>query len=318
MQMVALKLASAPVASPPPTTTPAASVSPSSLTFASQTVGATSAAQTVTLNNTGNAALTLSGIALTGTNAGDFALTSGCGSSVAAGTTCTLSVTFKPTASGTRSAAITLTDNASGGSQSVSLSGTGASAATATLSLSSTSLAFGNQPIATTSSTQTITLTNTGTAALNITGLSVTGANSSDYNETTACGSSIAAGANCTIAVMFTPSAAGTRTAALSIADNATGSPQAVSLSGSGTHDVIVTWTASPTAGVALYNVHRGTTPNGWSSTPINSTPINGTSYTDQNVTAGTTYYYIVMDATSEGTCDSAASVEASATVPTP
>ncbi len=107
-----------------------ASLSPSSLTFASQAVGATSAAQTITLNNTGNAALTLTSIALTGTNPGDFAQTNTCGSSVAAGANCTISVTFTPAASGTLTAAVTLTDNATGSPQTVSLSGTGTMAVT--------------------------------------------------------------------------------------------------------------------------------------------------------------------------------------------
>jgi hypothetical protein len=77
------------------------------------------------LNNTGNAALTLSSLALTGTNAGDFAQTNNCGSSIAAGANCTISVTFTPTASGTRTAAVTLTDNATGSPRTVCLTGTG-------------------------------------------------------------------------------------------------------------------------------------------------------------------------------------------------
>ncbi len=97
-------------------------LSPISLTFAGQTVGTTSTAQTVTLTNTGDAALTIASIA----TSGDFAQTNTCGSSVAAGTNCTISVTFTPTASGTRSGTLTVTDNAAGSPQTVALSGTGA------------------------------------------------------------------------------------------------------------------------------------------------------------------------------------------------
>jgi hypothetical protein len=106
---------------PPPT----AGVSPASLTFGSQTVGTTSAAQTVTLSNTGSAALTITNIA----SSGDFAENNTCGSSLAAGENCTINVTFTPTASGTRTGSLSVTDNASGSPQSVSLTGSGSSTA---------------------------------------------------------------------------------------------------------------------------------------------------------------------------------------------
>ena len=98
---------------------PIVSLSPASLTFASQTVGTTSAAQTVTLTNTGTAALTLSSIAASG----NYAQTNTCGTSLAANASCTISVTFMPTASGSLTGAITLTDNAASSPQAVALSG---------------------------------------------------------------------------------------------------------------------------------------------------------------------------------------------------
>src|SRR5208337_657185 len=134
---------------------------------------------------------------------------------------CTISVTFKPSASGSRTASVSITDNASGSPQTVSLSGTGTAALA---SLSPTSLAFGNQAVDMTSSAQTVTLSNTGNAALSITSLALTGTNVSDFAQSDTCGSSLAAGANCTIAVMFTPSVTGTEAASLSIADNSSGS----------------------------------------------------------------------------------------------
>jgi hypothetical protein len=88
-------------------------------------VGTTSAAQSVTLTNTGSATLGISSIGLTGTNTGDFAGTSTCTSSVVAGAGCSISVTFTPTAAGSRSASVSITDNASGSPQTISLSGTG-------------------------------------------------------------------------------------------------------------------------------------------------------------------------------------------------
>ena len=290
------------------------SLSATSLAFGNQSVGTTSTAQSLTLSNTGNAALSITSLALTGTNAGDFAQTNTCGSSVAAGSSCTISVTFTPSASGSRTASVSITDNASGSPQTVSLSGTGAGTG-ALVSLSATSLAFGNQPIEVSSTTQTVTLSNTGNAALSITSLALTGTNASDFDESNTCGSSLAAGANCTIAVWFMPSVAGPEAASLSIADNSSGSPQTVGLSGAGTHDVILTWTASTTSGVVGYDVYRGTTSGGPYPTQLNSTPINGTTYTDETVQAGQTYYYVVTAVASDG-IKSAYSNQVSATVP--
>jgi hypothetical protein len=195
----------------------------------------------------------------------------------------------------------------------VSLSGTGTAAL---VSLSPTSLAFGNQPADMTSAAQTVTLSNTGNAGLSITSLALTGTNASDFAQSNTCGNSLAAGANCTIAVMFTPSVTGTEAASLSIADNASGSPQTASLSGAGTHDVILTWTASTTPGVGGYNVYRGATSGGEGATPLNSSPINGTTYCDSTVQAGQTYYYVITAVASNDVTQSAASNEVSATVP--
>jgi hypothetical protein len=191
-------------------------------------------------------------------------------------------------------------------------------AAAPAASIAPGSLAFGNQTINTTSAAQTVTLTNTGNAALSIAGITVTGTNASDFTQTNTCGSSVAASANCTIAVMFTPSGTGTRVASLSIADNASGSPQTVPLSGAGTHDVILSWTASTTPGVVGYDVYRGTTSGGPYPTQLNSTPVNGTTYTDETVQAGQTYYYVVTAVASDDVTQSAYSNQTSATVPSP
>jgi hypothetical protein len=102
------------------------SANPSSLTFGSTTVGATSAAQTVTVQNTGNAAASITSIVASG----DFAQTNTCGSSLAAGASCTISVTFKPTASGSRTGSITITSNAVNSPTTISLTGTGAASNT--------------------------------------------------------------------------------------------------------------------------------------------------------------------------------------------
>jgi hypothetical protein len=298
----------------------AVSVSPTSLAFGNQSLGMPSTAQTLTLSNTGDAALSITSLGLTGTNAGDFAQSNMCGTSVAAGSNCTISVTFTPSVIGAEAASVSITDNASGSPQTVSLSGTGTAAV---VSLSAASLAFGNQPIEVSSTAQSVILSNTGNATLSITSLALAGANASDFAQSDTCGSSLAAGANCTIVVWFTPSVAGPEAASLSISDNASGNLQTVSFSGTGIHDVILTWTASTTPGVVGYYVYRGTALGGESTTPLNSSPVAAgctstttCTYTDATVVGGTTYYYTVTAVASNDVTQSGDSNQVSATVP--
>src|SRR5207249_4454538 len=133
-------------------------LSPSSLSFPSQLVNTTSAVQTVTLTNTGTAALSVTSIVASG----DFMQTNTCGTSVAAGANCAISVTFTPTATGTRTGAITITDNAAGSPQSANLTGTGAAPG---VSLSPSSLTSGNHNLNTTSVAQSVTLNKIGRAS---------------------------------------------------------------------------------------------------------------------------------------------------------
>ena len=222
------------------TPAPAVSLNPSSLAFGSQPVGTTSGAQTVTLTNAGSAALTINSIGLGGTSPGDFAQTNACPlnpSTLAAGSSCTIGVTFSPAASGSRSATVTITDNATGSPHTVGLSGTGTTTTAPAVSLSPTSLTFGSQQISTTSAAQAVTLTNTGNAALALSSIGFSGTNPGDFAQTSTCPlspSTLAAGANCTIDVTFTPTANGTRGASLTLTDNAADSPESVALSGTG------------------------------------------------------------------------------------
>lgn len=102
------------------------------------------------------------------------------------------------------------------------------------VTFSPTSLSFGNQAVGTSSAVQVITLTNTGTSSLSLNAIKLTGGNHLDYSQTNTCGSTLAVNASCTISVTFTPLAIGSRASTLSVADNATGSPQSVPLSGTG------------------------------------------------------------------------------------
>jgi hypothetical protein len=212
---------------------PVVQLTPTSLTFASLAVGSTSAAQTVTLKNTGTAALSLTSITIAGTNPGDFAQTNNCTSTLAINASCTVNVTFKPTATGTRSGSLRFTDNASGSPQSVSLTGSGTGPMA---SPSVTSITFPVTLTFTTSSAQTVTLRNTGTSTLNISSITITGANAADFAiPSKTCGTTLTAGSTCTVSVTFRPQVAGARSATLTFSDNAFGSPQTVALSGTGT-----------------------------------------------------------------------------------
>lgn len=294
-------------------------VSPSSVAFGKQAVGAASTVHTVTVTNSGNSALTVASVAVFGANSGDFTQTDNCGSSVAAGASCTISLTFKPAAAGARAGTLAITDNAAGSPQSVPLSGTGISTSA---TLSPSSVAFGSQAVGVASESQTVTLKNSGSSTLTITSIAIFGTNSGDFTQNNGCGISIAAGSTCKIVVLFTPSALGARAAVLSVTDNATGSPQSATLSGTGAnpsgHYVALTWTESSSGGVMGYNIYRGTASGGEGTIPLNPSPVSGTSFTDDVVTAGEEYFYVVSSVGSDGVTESSPSQEASATVPSP
>jgi hypothetical protein len=341
----------------------------------------------VTLTNSGSAAATVSSIAA----GGDFGQTNGCGSSIAAGASCTVSVTFHPSGAGTRTGSLSVTSSATNSPTSVSLSGTGAAAAgtnlaagrpssasttnssyvpgnvtdadastywesasnafpqwvqvdlgsaqsvgkvtlklpaswgartetlsvqgstdgatfstvvgaagyafdpasantvnitlptttlrylrinvtgntgwpaaqlsdlevfaaaggtSASLSASPTALTFGSTTVGATSSAQSVTLQNTGSATASVSSVAATG----DFAQTNTCGSSIAAGASCTVSVTFRPTAAGTRTGNLTVASNATNSPTTVSLSGTGSQPANVDLAAGKSTSESSHN----------------------------------------------------------------
>jgi hypothetical protein len=197
----------------------------SSLGFANQQIGTSSAPQAVTLANTGTTCFQFSGAQITG----DFSQTNSCAAAgVPAGSSCSYSVTFTPITSGTRTGTLTVTgtDGVTTTSPSVSLSGTGLTPPN--VSLSTASLAFGPQPVSTSSSAQVVTLTNTGQEPLNITAISA----GAPFSQTNNCPTSLAGGTACSISVTFAAGVVGTQTGTLSISDNAAGSPQTVALSG--------------------------------------------------------------------------------------
>lgn len=201
--------------------------STAALSFAAQAVGSTSAAQTVTLtNNFSGAAVPITGIGVSG----NFGQTNTCGTSLGAGASCTVSVTFAPTSVAALSGTLTVASPTS--NLTVNLSGIGLGIPQVTLSAAT--LTFVSQPAGFASPTQTIAITNGGSASLTGVAITVSGANGADFTQTNTCGTSLAIGANCSVFVTFTPSATGSRVGMLSVADNAANSPQTVSLSGTG------------------------------------------------------------------------------------
>jgi hypothetical protein len=228
-----------PNVTPPPPAAAAISFSAMSLAFGNQTVGAPSAARTITVSNTGTATLMLSALTLAGADSGDFARAGTCaaGTNLAAGANCSVQITFTPAAAGARSATLTIAHNASGGSSTLNFTGTGVAAAAA-VSVTPNPLAF-SQTVNAASPAQTVTVANTGTAALTINDVSLSGTSVAEYaiasGTTCTNGASVAAGANCVVRLTFTPAAAGARNATLSITHSATGSPATVALNGMGT-----------------------------------------------------------------------------------
>jgi hypothetical protein len=352
----------------------ALNASPASLSFGDVPSGSTSAAQTVTVSNPGTSAVSVSSVSVTG----GFSQTSTCGSSIAAGGSCTVSVKFAPTSGGSQTGTLTVTTSAPGGPLAVALSGTGvtsttnlalhqpatassytqnyvaanvtdgdsnsywessdgaawpqtvtvdlgstqsigsvtldlppssawstrtetvsvlgstngttfsqlvgsagytfnpSSGNTVTISLPSGSsdryvelsftgntgwsaaqlselqvfpggggsggtsspltaspsgVSFGSETVGSTSPAQSVTVSNPGSAAVSMASVGVTG----PFSETNNCGTSLAAGASCTVSVLFAPTASGSASGTLSVNSSAPGSPLTVALSGTGT-----------------------------------------------------------------------------------
>jgi len=199
-----------------------ATVSTKTLAFGKLAAGTTSASKSVKLTNSGSGALAIGPIVASG----DFGQTNNCGSSLAAGTNCTVNVTFNPSAVGAVTGALTFNDSASTSPQLVKLTGTGE----APLTVNPTSLTLPSAAVGSTSSA-TATLTNVQTTAMTLTASA-----SADYSVTGGtCGSSLAGGASCTVVVTFAPQYKGTIKGALVLTTNSAFSPLTVGLSGAAT-----------------------------------------------------------------------------------
>jgi hypothetical protein len=219
-------------------------LSSNTVIFSNEPVNSTSSVQSVTLTNSGTGPATITAINVTG----HYALTTtstSCaynGGSVPAGNSCTIDITFTPTATGRRNGSVTVNDNSGGGPQSITLVGVGISGYPMAQVAPST-LTFGSQNLGTTSAPQPVTLTNTGGSVLILSGMVGGGSVGGGFpfinsDVSLKCASNIAAGGSCTFNVTFSPMVDGPVTETLTFVDNSggvLGSTQSVSLTGTGT-----------------------------------------------------------------------------------
>lgn len=215
-----------------PVSGPAVIIFPSTADF-STVVGTTSSTQIFSVVNVGGQLLTINSISITGANASSFSQTNTCPASLAPNTNCSVSVNFSPATVGALTASLQVADNAAGSPQTLVLNGTGVAAAPA-VTFSPSSLSFPSTNQGTSSPLQVLTVISSGNASLTVSSVSLTGPNAFDFSLTNNCTTAVAPGSNCTISLVFSPSASGQRSANLVLSDNAPDSPQTLVLSGTG------------------------------------------------------------------------------------
>jgi hypothetical protein len=232
---------------------PVMTVSATSLNFGPTIIGSTSAPQTVTISNTGPGPLQL-GIQTVATNAPatgastPFLVTNDCGATLAANSSCTLTVSLQPFPSPSnctvangcdpqpQSATIVIQNNAPSGTQTIALTGT--SGVGPVVSIAPRAVTFPPQIAGTSSTPQFVQISNQGDINLVLASATLGGPNAADFQLTNPCTSALPPGnftANsCPLAIVFSPaaSATGNRTATLTLVDNAADSPQSISITG--------------------------------------------------------------------------------------
>jgi hypothetical protein len=215
----------------------------------------------------------------------------------------------------TASTQFTVTVSNSAGSATSNPATLTVTAATVILNSSASSLSFGSVNVSSSATPQTVTLTNAGNSNVTISNVTVSGAG---FNASGASGVIVAPGQTTTLTATFAPSATGAVTGKISVASNASNSPDSISLSGTGVtatvnHSVALSWTAS-TSAVIGYNTYSSTV-SGGPYTKLTSTPDTLLSYTDSTVQAGQTYFYVVTSVDASNV-ESDFSTQVSAVIP--
>ncbi len=229
------------------------SVSADSMAFGNQAIGTPTAPQTVTVTNTSTAAVSIAAVTVTGTNTSLFTQANTCGTSLAVGAACSVSVTFKPTKVGAASAALNILAGGGVGTQTIALSGTGIAVP---YTVAPASLAFGSVGDGAYSAAEVVTVTNTIDATVPIADIEIAGANATQYSDSTTCGASLAAGTSCTINVTFAPTLTGVLPATLSVVAGSGDGTVSVALRGTGVGGLA--YTLSP-ATLSFGSVTSGT-----------------------------------------------------------
>lgn len=215
--------------------------SPTSLSFGNQGQGTTSASQSITVSNLGDANLILGTVTKEGSHPGDFTVTTDAcsGGTVVPAGTCTISASFSPTATGSRSASLRIPSNDAYSPHTIPLSGNGIVNGPG-ISLSATTLNYGNVKLGTTSATKGVVVTSIGSSSLNIGTVSLGGTNASEFSITsnTCNGASLSYGQTCVVGANLSPAVRGTRTASITIPNNAPSAPHVVGLTGIGYVDL--------------------------------------------------------------------------------
>jgi hypothetical protein len=229
---------------------PVLTATPASISFPGQPIATTSAAQPIILQNTGDLPFQLTSVAISG----NFKELSSCGTNLPPGASCNIKVTFTPTAMGQQSGALTLTGTFTGSPQTIPLSGIGT---TMQLQITPASLDFGSEFVGVTGLPKTITLSNTGNLPVQVQSVTTTG----PFGSLSVCDNAISPGDSCVIGVFFQPTAAGAQTGTLTIADDASGSPQSIQLNGTGSSIDVTASSGSSTSatiqqgGTATYSL---------------------------------------------------------------
>jgi hypothetical protein len=225
---------------------PALTFAPASADFfTGYAVGSVSNAQPTIITSSGTGPLTITNISTTG----DFFETDNCVGVLPINKNCAVSVSFRPTAVGTRTGTVLITDNASDSPQSIALSGIGI----AELVMSPSSIiTFPNVLLGQSSSPLAVTLSNFTSSAIGVNQITVTPY--AEFSQTNTCGTSVAAQASCVVNITFTPHAAGIRSGNILIVDT-NGNQVGTDLTGAGTGLVLTSGT-SPT----IVNVTAGQT----------------------------------------------------------
>lgn len=223
---------------------PAVTFSPSAVSFPSINQGSTSAPQSLIVSSSGNSTLHISSVSFAGPNASDFSFANNCIAPLALGSNCTISIVFSPTAPGQRAADLMVADDAPGSPQTVVLTGTGIAVLPA-LTFSPSTPSFPATTQGTSSAPQTISVVNSGNAALQISSVSLGGSNASEFSLSSNCTAPLAPAASCSVSLVFSPVAAGQSAAMLTVTDDAPGSPQSASISGT----AVAAFSVAPASG---------------------------------------------------------------------